>query len=92
MVERVLQECSLHEAMNDLMIADRIAHSLESCSQVLYDQVFENASATSRRLAIYYVCIRRLLVQWESKPLRIECGKTWVGRPINVELVSSVIP
>ena len=84
MVKRVLQECSLHEAMNDLMIADRIVHSLESCSQFVYDQVSENVSATSRRSAIYrevYVCKRRLLVQWESKLWRIECGGTRVGRP-----------
>jgi hypothetical protein len=94
MVEGVLQ---LHEAANGLVLADRIVHSLEKCSQALYDQVSGNPCAASRCLALYrelYVCIRHLLAQWESKLLRIECGGTRLGRPrkrLNIELTSLYI-
>ena len=91
MVEEVLQECSLHGSTNDLSIADRIVHSLENCSQALYDQVSGNPSGRSAIYNELYVCIRHLLIQWESKLLRIECGGTRLGRPkkrLNIVLVS----
>ena len=96
MVEEVLTECSLHRSTNDFVIVDRIVMLLENCAQVLNDHLSINSNSEDHCTCVLrelYLCIRQLLIHWNSKLLRMECMEISLGRPkkhLNIELVSIV--
>ena len=96
MIEEVLTECSLHGSASDLVTVDGVVLLLENCAQVLNDHLSINWNSDDYIHVVLReldVCIRQLLVHWNSKLLGMQCTEVSLGRPkkhLNIELVSTV--